>query len=143
MGHALNNIDPNAPLRLKDAIKIAFPLGGMTVSGLRREINRGRLSYETIAGKQFVTLRSIEEMRTTCRVEAKDHGYGCNQPERTDPGRSSNKRSLSSVTAQSSAALDAARAKLSKLKENSGTISTPSQPNVTAIVTHLPSSSRT
>jgi hypothetical protein len=31
-----------APLRLADAVTIAFPHGGMTVSGLRREIRRGR-----------------------------------------------------------------------------------------------------
>jgi hypothetical protein len=37
------DISEDAPLRLKDAVKIAFPAGGMTVSGLRGEINRGRL----------------------------------------------------------------------------------------------------
>ena len=143
MVQALSNIDPNAPLRLKDAVEIAFPLGGMTVSGLRREIGRGRLTYETIAGKQFVTLRAIEEMRKKCRVEARDHGSGCNQPEETGKGKSSNRPSGSSETARASAALDAARAKLSKLKENSETISTPSPQSASATVTRLPSSSRT
>jgi hypothetical protein len=28
---------PDAPLRLEEAIRWAFPKGGMTVSGLRRE----------------------------------------------------------------------------------------------------------
>ena len=41
------------------------------------------------------------------------------------------------------AALAAARAKLSKLKENSGTTSTPSQQNGPATVTRLRSSSQT
>jgi hypothetical protein len=61
----------DAPLRLADAVTVAFPLGGMTVSGLRREIARGRLEVETIAGKQFVTLRAIREMRELCRVPAR------------------------------------------------------------------------
>ena len=34
----LNGIDLDTPLRLRDAVKIAFPFGGMTVSGLRREV---------------------------------------------------------------------------------------------------------
>ena len=33
-------ITPNTPLRLADAVKIAFPMGGMTVAGLRRERDR-------------------------------------------------------------------------------------------------------
>jgi hypothetical protein len=40
----------------------------MTESGLRREIEKGRLEYEVIAGKQFVTLRGIREMRERCRA---------------------------------------------------------------------------
>jgi hypothetical protein len=43
----------------------------MTVSGLRREIARGRLAVEIIAGKQFTTLSDIEEMRSQCRVRAR------------------------------------------------------------------------
>src|SRR5689334_19191815 len=137
MVQALSNIDPNAPLRLKDAVEVAFPLGGITEAGLRREIGRGRLTYETIAGKQFVTLRAIEEMRKKCRVEARDHGSGCNQPEETGNGKSSNRPSGSSETDRASAALDAARAKISKLKENLGTISTQSPQSASAIVTRL------
>jgi hypothetical protein len=63
---------PDTPLRLDDAVKHAFPFGGMTVSGLRREIKRGRLASELIAKKQFTTLRNIERMRELCRVEQKD-----------------------------------------------------------------------
>jgi hypothetical protein len=55
-------IDPNALLRLKDAVEVAFPLGGMTVKGLRREMKRRGLIH-TIAGKQFVTLQSIQEIK--------------------------------------------------------------------------------
>lgn len=41
----------------------------MTVSGLRREIARGRLKAEMIAGKTFVTLAGIDRMRELCRVQ--------------------------------------------------------------------------
>lgn len=71
MSQIAHQIGPNTPLRLAEAVKIAFPSGGMTVSGLRREIARGRLAVEAIAGKQFTTLANIEEMRRLCRVEAK------------------------------------------------------------------------
>jgi hypothetical protein len=62
-----DQVSETAPLRLADAVTIAFPHGGMTVSGLRREIKRGRLAVEVIAGKQFVTLRDIKQMRERCR----------------------------------------------------------------------------
>jgi hypothetical protein len=56
------NPDRNAPLRLAHAIKIAFPNGGMTVAGLRREAARGRLISHRIAGRDFTTLADIDEM---------------------------------------------------------------------------------
>jgi hypothetical protein len=49
----------DTPLRLADPAAIAFPHGGMTVSGLRREAAKGRLAISHIAGKQFTTLRAI------------------------------------------------------------------------------------
>ena len=55
------------PMRLADAVRIAFPPGGMTVAGLRRERDAGRLVVERIAGKQFVTLAAIDAMRESCR----------------------------------------------------------------------------
>jgi hypothetical protein len=70
----MTDISDDAPLRLKDAVKIAFPSGGMTVSGLRREHANGRLEIESIAGKQFVTLRAIREMRERCKVAAPTYG---------------------------------------------------------------------
>lgn len=62
---------PDTPLRLDVAVREAFPAGGMTVSGLRREIARGRLEVELIAGKQFTTLAAIANMRAMCRVPVK------------------------------------------------------------------------
>ena len=38
------------PLRLADAVALAFPAGGMTVAGLRRERDAGRLAVSWIAG---------------------------------------------------------------------------------------------
>lgn len=80
----------DTPLRLNRAVEIAFPEGGMTVSGLRREASRGRLSIEVIAGKQF------EQMRDLCRARARGPDCGSSQrnvTERddsfTDPHRSS------------------------------------------------------
>jgi hypothetical protein len=56
------------PLRLKVAAELAFPGGGMTASGLRREANRCRLIVERIAGKDYTTLQAIADMRRLCRV---------------------------------------------------------------------------
>jgi hypothetical protein len=61
----------DTPLRLKIAAKIAFPDGSMTVSGLRREAKRGKLTIERISGKDFTTLGNIDRMRELCRVQAK------------------------------------------------------------------------
>ncbi|MDW9908526.1 excisionase [Sinorhizobium meliloti] len=61
--------DPNAPMRLKDIIPIAFPHGGITPAGLRREAKRGRLKLMRIAGKDFTTLAAIEDMQRLCVVE--------------------------------------------------------------------------
>jgi hypothetical protein len=60
-------IGPDTPLRLHVAASIAYPDGSMTASGLRREIQRGRLECERTAGKIYVTLAGIERMREKCR----------------------------------------------------------------------------
>jgi len=73
---ANDNIHPDEPLRLADAIKYGFPHGGMTVSGLRREAAAGSLVIEKIANKHFTTLSAIEEMRKTSRVRAEARACG-------------------------------------------------------------------
>jgi hypothetical protein len=50
------DIGLDTPLRLDVAARVAFPSGGMTASGLRREAARGRLQIERIAGKDYTTL---------------------------------------------------------------------------------------
>jgi hypothetical protein len=51
-----HHIHLDTPLRLARAVEVAFPDGGMTVSGLRSEAKKGRLAIEVIAGKHFTTL---------------------------------------------------------------------------------------
>jgi hypothetical protein len=65
------NITATTPLRLETAVKLAFPDGSMSVSALRRLAVGGKVTHEVIAGKYFITLAAIEEMRERCRVPAK------------------------------------------------------------------------
>ena len=82
-------VSPTTPLRLSRAVELAWPEGGMTVSGLRREAARGRLVMERVAGKDFVTLAAIERMRELCRVGQKGLASGSGQPSPTlRPARS-------------------------------------------------------
>ena len=74
----------DTPLRLEQAVTVAFPFGGMTVSGLRKERDRGNLCIEKIAGKEFTTLRNIEEMRVKCRAQLKAQDYGSNRKSATN-----------------------------------------------------------
>jgi hypothetical protein len=65
-------------LRLEVAAQLAFPDGSITASALRRLAAHGKLDHEKIAGKIYVTLASIEEMRNRCRVSAGDQGLNSN-----------------------------------------------------------------
>jgi hypothetical protein len=62
----LGHITQTTPLRLEAAARLAFPDGSMKLAGLRREIARGRLAYEMIAGKHYTTLSDIEDNRCRC-----------------------------------------------------------------------------
>jgi hypothetical protein len=102
-------IGPDTPLRLEVAVKLAFPAGGMTDAGLRTEIKRGTLPYEIIAGKIYVTLAGLNEMRKTCRVPAKEQGSGSNPQSGTARARLSDRKPTSSETGKLSAARAALR----------------------------------
>ena len=115
---SLDLIKPDTPLRLSVAAAAAFPDGSMTASGLRREGGRGRLLIERIAGKDYTTLANIERMRELCRVEAKVPDCGLNPRDATLVDGSFGVPSTSSGMARPNAALVAAKAKLSKLKEH-------------------------
>lgn len=70
----MNEVSPDSPLKLSVAAQLAFPDGSMTASGLRREIDRGNLAFERIAGKLYTTLAYIKEMRMKCRENQKERG---------------------------------------------------------------------
>ena len=110
-------IDRNTPLRLAHAAELAFPGGGMTAAGLRREAGRGRLTIERVAGKDYVTLGEIEAMRERCRREAKGLDSGSARP-----GAAKNRSGLSE-TDKGEQALAAAQMIADTLKNNSPPIS--------------------
>jgi hypothetical protein len=145
MARAPCTFGPEDPLRLKVAVKVAFPAGGMTVSGLRREARCGRLVIERIAGKDFTTLAAIEKMRGLCRLQQKDRASGCVSPGAAEPGASPMPPSISSETANIRRAQAAALATVTELKENSKPISTGSirRKRAGASVIPLTSPSRT
>ena len=130
-----DSIGPDTPLRLEDAVRRAFPAGGITVSGLRKEAGRGRLEIEVIAGKQFTTLRAIERMRGLCRV-TKEQDSGSN-PQPIRQAESSAAPPIgSSETDRARSALAALKANATKLKESSPSTSaenTQSQQSATVI----------
>jgi hypothetical protein len=66
-----SEITEDTPLRLEAAAVLAFPGGGMTASGLRKERDAKRLVTEIVAGKEYTTLRDIERMREACRGRSK------------------------------------------------------------------------
>jgi hypothetical protein len=68
-----NDIGHDTPLRLTEAAKIAFPRGGMSAAGLRREAKRGRLVIARVAGKDFTTLNHIKQMVELCHVNRNRH----------------------------------------------------------------------
>jgi hypothetical protein len=111
-------IAPDTPLRLADAVAIAFPHGGMTISGLRHEASRGRLAITRIAGKDFTTLALIQEMMEKCRVREKTPIFGSGQPVETSQAPLSAPDGWSKTT-DTKSALAAAQATAQKLKESS------------------------
>lgn len=116
-------ITHDTPLRLDVAAALAFPGGGMTVSGLRREAARGRLVIERIAGKDWTTLRAIERMRGQCRVQQKVPASISSPLAETKPAASHALPAGSSETATACTPQDALQAKLQKLIKPSRTTS--------------------
>ena len=111
-----NQPGPNTPLRLADALKYAFPHGGMTVSGLRIEAGRGRLNIERIAGKDFTTLSEIENMRRLCHVKVEDRTSTSAKSVVLRMVESRNTPTGSSETEKTSPAQDAFKARLNARK---------------------------
>ncbi len=102
--------DPDdIPYRLPDIIPLAYPHGGMTLTGLRREIARGNLVVEKTAGKFFVTLRAINEMRERCRVNPSGLTSGTATRATRRAASSSRPANGTSSTAENMSAQDALR----------------------------------
>jgi hypothetical protein len=114
----LRKITPTTPFRLADAVKIAFPMGGMTVAGLRRERDRNRLIVEKIAGKEFTTLAHIERMRELCRDEAREPDSSLRQPAATRADRSPIEQPGSSETTVGMSAQAALQMRLQPRKQS-------------------------
>jgi hypothetical protein len=104
-----DTITPTSPLRLEAAARLAYPGGSMTAASLRRLIVANKLAYEKIAGKYFVTLSAIEEMRATCHVPAKAQDLRSKKATDATPNGSSEMDSEIS-------ALDAMKATAQRLK---------------------------
>src|SRR5258705_4029647 len=92
--HGSSQFDPDAPVRLSVASKIAFPDGSMTASGLRREAKRGRLQIVRVAGKQYTSLEAIKRMIELCREPATEVACA-NRGRDTETAELSHKRSES------------------------------------------------
>jgi hypothetical protein len=103
MGKTLDEIGPDTPLRLREAAQIAFPNGGMTESGLRREAKRGNLTIERIAGKDFTTLAAIKRMRELCRATQRESASGSEKSAVTPPDVSARQNGLSGTETSRSA----------------------------------------
>lgn len=106
-------IAKDAPLRLAIAAELAFPMGGMTAAGLRKEAVRGNLAIERIAGKDYTTLGAIESMRERCRRETRAPDSGSGQPGAVK------EPSGSSETEANDLALASAKLSMEKLKQGS------------------------
>jgi hypothetical protein len=119
----LDEIANDTPLRLEVAAALAFPGGGMTVSGLRKEAARGRLVIERIAGRDYTTLAAIAKMRGQCRVQPKGLVSISYQPAETKLAASPEPPDGSSATATACTPQDALQAKLQKLIKPSPTTS--------------------
>ena len=126
----------DTPLRLDRAVKLAFPFGGMTVSGLRRERDRGNLGIEKIAGKEFTTLRNIEEMRVKCRAQLKAQDCGSNRKSVTNkeglPGAPRGSLEMDRIKS-ARAALEMTARELNVRSRNISPRNTPSRENVGVI----------
>ncbi|UVK38227.1 excisionase [Mesorhizobium sp. AR10] len=117
------NYDIDAPLRLDTVAKLGFPDETMTVKGLRKERDRGRLTTEIIANKEYTTLAAIERMRELCRVQAKEPALSGGTKAGRPTGRSGARPDGSSKKTESEQQLALSRMIASRLKNSLPTTS--------------------
>jgi hypothetical protein len=113
-------ITPTTPLRLERAAEIAFG-GEVTAGALRKALRKAGIPVERYAGKDFTTLRDIEEMRGKCRSQ-RAQGSTCN-PTSTATGSSTSAPRGSSETERAKSALAALRENAKPQKKNSASTS--------------------
>ena len=58
-----DRIRPSTPLLIRNAVAIAYPDGSFTEQDAKRAIYEGRLDYEPVGGKIFITLSDLMKMR--------------------------------------------------------------------------------
>lgn len=128
----VGEVEPDTLVRLDVAARLAFPDGSISLSSLRREAARGRLTIWRVANKDMTTLAEIRSMIERCRVLPCPPDYGSDRPPETGP------RPGSSSTADVRSAQAAARLRVTRLKGSSSNTSGPStmrrpEPNVVPI----------
>jgi hypothetical protein len=101
-GSGMTDIDDDTPLRLAEAARRCFPDGSMKAAGLRRLAKKGLLSIERMNGRDYTTLRAIQEMREQCRVKAKVRACGSDQPGAIETAKITVRSGLSSIEAAKS-----------------------------------------
>jgi hypothetical protein len=113
-------VDADEMLRLRDAVAIAFPHGGISVAALRRYRDAGKLAVWLISGKEFTTLAAVEEMKALCRVDPKARASTFAKEPGAKPYGSSG------TAAEWKSAQNAALAAAARLRASSKRISPPS-----------------
>ena len=138
-----DNVDPNHPIMLEAAARLAFPDGSMTVSGLRNEIRKGNLRASKLAGRMYVTLNDIQQMRERCKVGAGNEARERISTSARQSGPVASGGGSSSTPHQPASALSEAQAHLQviarRLKEPLESISPESTSQVSAVVIPLKS----
>ena len=108
-------IDRNTPFRLAEAAAIAFPNGGMTVSGFAAR-RHAAAQIERLPNKDYCTLAAIDDMRALCLVPPKALASGSGPRRQTMPVNSPADRPGSSATEGAVSPQAALEMKLEKLK---------------------------
>ena len=108
----------DAPMTLAEIVAVFADHYPVTVSGLRREIKRGRLPFATVLGRHFITPTDLRKLFAPCPVNPKDHAYTYEKGARTEERAKSWPTAGSSETAYERSARAAARTPWIKLNKH-------------------------
>jgi hypothetical protein len=125
----LDAVDPDKPITLATAERLAFPDGGMTISGLRNEIAKGNLRASKMSGQIYVTMNDITRMMERCTIgaddQAKGHGSTCESgPMEKGDGSFSTSHQPASASSEALAHLKGIAQELKKRSPNTSRRST-------------------